>query len=365
MLQGIKPYLRQSNKDKLQHLPFLVNNIIYNNKLNKLIDDMKMAMSESINVKKTNNVDDIKNVIQKFASETKLSSDLNHMSKSSSYQLDTPYGVITLYFLYNNKTQCYINHIIHAVNTFCHLFKYDYNGLTIYVCLDNNIRTTKIPYGFKNIKDKIHYLQSQSSGFSVSGTMYPKSKTIIITKTEEIVKLLFHEMIHYIGLDNALVKIHLSEAYAEFLAVLLIVSYETLQLSKVLNVNVYHLFYYILTIEINYSLYLTTNVLKFYGYNQDNYKTFFKNKKHDKLLWEYIVLRTILLLNLDRVMLIVPDDYKVTKKNINNLLNLLDVNDLIKQLKPFIELSYIDDCISFLAIDLDWSKIDLKISITN
>ena len=58
-------------------------------------------------------------------------------------------------------------------------------------------------------------------------------------------------------------------------------------------------------VEKQYSIYLSSSILKLYGYNENNFTYFFKGIGEKKycpiLIWEYIILRTQLLLNLDKI----------------------------------------------------------------
>jgi hypothetical protein len=126
--------------------------------------------------------------------------------------------------------------------------------------------------------------------------------------------------------------------------------------------------HYITSIEISYSIYLTTQLLKNYGYNKTNYQSFFtkskihnlkdnyfgkccQNQKQPILLFEYIICRTILLLTNEFINSL-QKNYQYND-DITTYLTL----DNIKKIKlfEFIDI-YIDDEIdknfSYSCIDL-------------
>jgi hypothetical protein len=339
-------------KNQINFIPLI--KIPYPNKLKQLVHRMSHGPTHFDVYPDTTSIDVIKKKIKQFinhvqhAPYSKLASDIDKMSFAS-YKLETKQGFINLSFLFNETESNYVNIIIKAVYTFCHLFPYNYHNLHIYICLDDNKRTINLPTSMlnKDVKSKINYLQSQSSGFSVSGICYFKSKTIILTKREEIIKLLFHELVHFIGLDDQLIKDKLYEPYTEWVAVLLTIAFESIYLSKALNLNVDEICHELLTIEVNYSLYLTANVFKFFDYDMDWCK--------NKMVSQYIVLRTILLTHINDVLNMSDEHFYFTKNNVKKLIDIINTNNLIENLKPLMALP-MTSSISFLAIDLNWSQ---------
>lgn len=229
----------------------------------------------------------------------KLFSDFNKKFNNCSVQLPTKIismslknitGLIKLNFLYDDLH--IIPQIIYATNMFTNLFKINYDGLTINVLLDDNNRIID-PQSKSDPKIKIKEQRKKCLGFTISGVTYKHNKLINLTKKEEIIKLLFHELIHYAGLDinfydteyNSKYDIdnknlNISEAYTEFLAVILNVAFMTININPSDNMNkIYDKFEKILKIETEYSVYLTTNILRFYDYDLNNYKDFFDNNK--------------------------------------------------------------------------------------
>lgn len=366
--------LMQYSKQK--YLSITEKKYTFNKKLFALLDNMKIAFQSPIELKKISpiSITTLKSIFINFNKsfngiKSKFLDDVNNLlNYSISFKLIVPGGTITLNFLYTDHQNNLIALIIHAINTFCYLFKnHNYNGLVINICLDNNFRTINCPDS-DSYDDKLDYLKKNSLALNVSGVTYKYKKIINITRIEEIIKLLFHELVHYIELDDALTGIsytknwsissnlNLSETYTEFISVLCNSAYQTIYLCK--NESIYDLYSHILQKEIAYSIYLTSNILKFYDYNIDTYKSFFtKNQKHDEPipLWEYIFLRTMLMININTVIDTIPTNLVlVNTKPFINLLN--NDNDLINYLSTYMQLP-IHISVSYNIIDLDWSKI--------
>jgi hypothetical protein len=90
-----------------------------------------------------------------------------------------------------------------------------------------------------------------SGAMNVSGVTQRSSKQIILTKSEEIIKLLYHEMVHYIGLEQFLQtstkydfaltnkNLNLAEAYAELMAIILYCAYLTIHFLGIQKINMY------------------------------------------------------------------------------------------------------------------------------
>lgn len=289
--------------------------------LNKLLNDMYLCFISPINLKKNKEKKDLHSIFLDF-NNFNLNDDFEKevllMNKSFSCSLHS----IKLYFLFLDFPLNLIAGIIHAINTFCCLFPFNYKGLSIYICLDENKRIIS-----KNI-------------FNISGITDKYNKTIILTKKEEIIKLLFHELIHYIGLDSSLLifsELKYFEAYTELLSVIFFVAYKSIHYKRNFNKE--------LNKELKYSLLLTSNILKYYGYG-DNYRDFFKQKKYEECkipIWEYVLLRTQLFLNIDKI-----NNWKTDTK----IIKYMEIdNNLINKLSKYMKIE-LKDSISYLNEDL-------------
>jgi hypothetical protein len=348
-------------------------------KLKKILDTMIVSFKKKliINIKSPIKIQKIQKIFVQFHNmftnvrDSKFISDIKSFDKTITYTLNIPRGKITLNFIYNNDKIKIISAITHALHTFCYFFdddNIDYDGLSIYICLDNNKRDIIVPNEYKSYDEKITYLQKKSLALNVSGMTDKNKKVIFLTRTEEIVKLLFHEMVHYIGLDEKLryvnfvngwailpAKLNISETYTEFMAVLLNAAYQTIHIWCVnREKSIETIYKSILDLETIYSLRLTANILKFYGYDYSTYDDFFKwhgQKKSEPIpLWEYIFLRTICMMNIT----FFPANYVMN--DVRVLIKLLkNDGDLRKRLGEYM-MTPIDQNISYNMIDLDWTK---------
>ncbi len=302
-------------------------------------------------------------------SNTKFSDDLKKMDTTYTFKLD---GAIKLNFILNrtDESKKLVSAVIHAVHTFCHLFPYDYHDLVINICLDDNKRDLIIPETLKNDTEKFKYLEKHSLAFNVSGMTNRMNKLIDVTRSEEMIKLLYHEMVHYIGLDTVLLdnyidsnmniqnKLNLSEAYTEFMAIILKSAYQSIYLAGLNKWNLTDTFTKILYLEIQYSFYLCSNILAFYGYDKDTYSQFFQgisDKKYSPIpIWEYVFLRAALLLNIDKVIDIVAlNHWHVTSSTSQAVIELMATdNEFIDKLSFFIIHTKPIQNISYSMIDL-------------
>ncbi|AGC01780.1 hypothetical protein H012_gp685 [Acanthamoeba polyphaga moumouvirus] len=348
-----------------------------------ILDNMKISFCADLDIiAKDVNISEIKKILVDFDKDfndvenSKFQFDVKNSNKSFSFQLNINGGIINIYILCSKNYECigYISVILHAINTFCHMFTYNYNGLQIYISLDNNLRNADLNHN-KDYENIFKNLKKNSGAFNVSGVTNKYNKLIILTKQQEIIKLLYHEMIHFIGLDHELLKItqnhdwnivnpklNLSEAYTEFLSILLNCAYETLHIYHKCNINMYDLYKNLLQIETEYSLYLTQKIFFFYGYNKKNIHEFFYKNTNNKLaeynpilIWEYIILRSKLLLNLDNFHWNNLSDLRVNRDNLIDTINFMKIDkDFVKKLK--FNCTF-DNSFSYNLIDIDWNYI--------
>lgn len=337
--------------------------------------DLKVSFLKPINERA------LKRVFINFTEETnhisqsKFTYDILKMDTIYSIELALSYGdKITLHFLLDRPAEKdgYVVAILHALQVFCHLFPANYHRLVIYVCLDDNKRDITLPPHLRSDEDKFSYLSRHSLAFTVSGVTYSDKKTIIITKKEEIIKLLFHEMIHYTKKDRPLLflsdknkyswsmskeHLNLSEAYTEFLAVVLMTAYHAIHLFIHSDLDVYQLFSSLLHLETSYSIYLCANLLRFFGYTSKTCRKFFQGIGEKKIspiaIWEYILLRTSLVYRLEEASQILHETDWVGELSIVQLMQVND--DLIDQISYYLSTTGIDS-LSYILIDFNWDK---------
>jgi hypothetical protein len=156
-----------------------------------------------------------------------------------------------------------------------------------------------------------------------------RGKFIYIFRKEELIKVLFHELIHYLNLDmieyqdefkSLYHKINLeadminpNEAYTETLGLLLLNIWEYYYLNLDIDIN-----YYInkkLTIELGWSYFQICKILKYFGcYN--SYEDLFTNKcifKQKTNVLSYFFLKTYFLQNINLIL----KDFKINSLYIN------------------------------------------------
>ncbi len=145
------------------------------------------------------------------------------------------------------------------------------------------------------------------------------------------------------------------------MAVLLYSAYQTLHYSRINKIDIYDYYYNILWLETEYSIYLTSVILKFFGYDNNTYENFFKNKGEKKFcpipIWEYVILRAQLMLNLDIVCENVDDSWIINNSNIDQIINLTNIDNIfIQKLHTYMTQTSFDQNISYLIIEFDWNK---------
>lgn len=353
------------------------------NNLATILENMMNAYIIPINIEKAEqeNISVIKSVLTDFDKNinkihnSKFQKDVDSMRGSLTLHLVVGKSKITVNILCDDvgKNINSISVIMHALHTFCNMFPHDYNQLTVYVSLDDNCRDLN---GVTTVQveslDKIYqHFKLNSLAFNASGVTNKYFKKVVLTRKEEIIKLLFHEMAHYAGLDenirydkkyNWAIKnsmLNLSEAYTEFVSVLLHSAYISLHLS---NDNNYHdIFHTIYCSEIDYSSCLSAKILQFFGCSKkiDNFFKGVGEKIYCPIyVWEYILLRTVLMNKTDDVLNITKCDLELTKNNCENISNLMTIDSNFLNRMNELTITPIKlDNISYLLFDVDWNTI--------
>lgn len=364
--------------------------------LNKLTDDLikcinipfKFTQSNSSNVRK-----ELLEFDDELNERTLLYEKINSMKLQTTFIIETSGGNITLNILCDgtDSDHSLIVAIIYAIHMFCEYFKYNYEGLNIYASLDPYKRTIDYSPNITGIDQIIDYLRVSSSGFTVSGMTQRRSKKIVLTKSEEIIKLLFHEMIHFVGLDQYLLsldyhkkwsvassKMNMSEAYAESLSVVLHSAYIAIGIATCsqtpstpstpstptipTKTTVRSLFNEIMNREIDYSILLSSTILQFYGYNHQTVSKFFDgsdSKRHRCriAIWEYVMIRTQILMNVDQTIGKLYPSFYVTQYNCDEFIR--NISSDKQLLDDILDVEKYPDnkSISYLFYDVDWKKI--------
>ena len=210
----------------------------------------------------------------------------------------------------------------------------------------------------------------ESDGFTVSGVTNTSQKKIIVTKCDEIIKLLFHELIHYIGLDLELRNeydvqwsispkyILLSEAYTEFLSIILYSVYQSIRISVLTRQSQEKILSQIINTEMKYSYYLSLNIFKIYNVSHILLKDFINGKMPPIVcpvqIWAYIFVRTMMFYDFEYIMnIIIQNDYVLTMNNMNHVLQKMNI--FIDDIHSSLKVHEKNLSVSYIAIDMDWS----------
>lgn len=350
--------------------------------LEQLLDRMMLAGQRSFQLNPTTlSITNIRNTLLMMdrhnQGNTKFKNDIQQMDQTTSFILTTGSVSINVHFLHDTSDMntSYMGTVAHAISTFCNMFPGKYDDLSIYVSIDDNDRNLHYPEHLQEPSQKFDYLVQNSSSFVASGLTSLSSNVVILTKTEEIVKLLYHELCHYIGLDRLLLSneisltwdvrdktVSTSEAYAEFISVILTTIYQAIQYSHIHRTDITETLYLFLSYEIGYSYQLTANMLYFYGYDGGNYVDFFRKVKHRHTnpiqIFSYVFLRTVLLQYYDDVLKLVGPALYVTGQNVRGVVDIMRNNHILSEkLGEYIINSRHYDNVSYILLNLDWPRI--------
>lgn len=236
----------------------------------------------------------------------------------------------------------------------------------------------------KNIETEIYIYPTEdkrqlTNNLSSSG-LTNHLNHIHITKIQDMIRLTIHEIIHLHEMEgdrNDIIvgwsiekPLKLFEAITETIAILQYITYLSHKLYEKTNIKFETLRNYITCIEISYSVYLSVQILKNYGYTKDNYKTFFeknkiknsskeyfgiccRNQKQPILLFEYIICRIILLLTNEFINSL--DNTYQFKGNVEKYMTLEHIEKI--KLFNFMDMYYDTE----IDIDFSYSCLDLKI----
>jgi hypothetical protein len=232
--------------------------------------------------------------------------------------------------------------------------------LRIIASLDNGKRM------ISRSKDCRESLAEKSAGYTVSGVTYPSQHLIFLTKKQEIIKLLFHEMIHYAGLDkfmprhqcSVLGSLDFRESYSEAGSVILNSAFISIMCSSNFSQAIQE-FKSIISIEQIYSRRLSTQILEYHGYSCTEMNSFpLPDKDHQCpiAIWEYVLYRTKLLSFPDILIknIMNPNDFD-SRSRIEKIC--ID-NNLFKKLsKDYLPSNDHMMDISYIYHDIDWNTL--------
>src|ERR1700747_1790368 len=153
------------------------------------------TLSNIYTINNSQSIDDIKTILLDFnkninnIDDCKFKDDIITMNKLIYLQLKINNTIVNFYFLSNDYEHNYYIQLIQITNIMLQLFENNIRELNIYISLDDNKRTLNDKI-MTNYNVDIDNLRKLSSGFNVSGLSDNSKNMIILTKKEEICKLL-------------------------------------------------------------------------------------------------------------------------------------------------------------------------------
>ncbi|CAI2358579.1 Hypothetical protein MVR_LOCUS286 [uncultured virus] len=111
-----------------------------------------------------------------------------------------PNQLVTVYLAYHFSMSSVINSVIFAIMYFCKLFPGNYDQLTMYVVMSLDRRM--FPHDKVLTPDRLRQAREQSVAFTCAALCDVENKKVIVSKYENIMSTIFHELMHYIDFDN-------------------------------------------------------------------------------------------------------------------------------------------------------------------
>ena len=273
------------------------------------------------------------NIISKFISSRIIRNIINNLFIKNEFTYNN--RIITI-FSKNNIDNKLINKIDSILNFFDYLTnKKNYYKIDIYLSDEK-----------KKINLNNNYLgpDNINSGLTLPGYY------IVLFRKEELIKVLIHELVHYLDLDMRndqqellfLYKdinlkaeiINPNEAYTEILAIIFLNIWEY----NYKNIKINDFIKYKLNIELYWSFIQITKILKFFNY--DTFDDLFTKKSlfHQKTnVLSYFFLKTILLLNIN----VILNDFSLNNIYFNNnRLEIIKNKCDLRKLKKYIDKVY-------------------------
>ncbi|CAH6421798.1 Hypothetical protein KVN_LOCUS485 [uncultured virus] len=255
--------------------------------------------------------------------------------------------------------------IIKKDNIFINIFSESSSNINInkimHICkfmLDlshNKNQVINLNIFFSNIKKEFHFgMKNKSLGPSnINSGSTLSGSYINIWRSEELDKVLIHELIHYLNFDfkynskgceiiedyitkfNINGEIKLNEAFTETLALIIHSIYLSYKISKSINY-----FDNIINYEINFSLFQCYKILNYFDININNF--FINNSKtiiQTTDVFSYFIIKTFIILSLDQFLKFIDKDIYFNERYlefielVNNSLN--EKNNFMKLIEKF------------------------------
>lgn len=271
--------------------------------------------------------------------------------------------------------QTLIATIIHAISSFFHaidILPAAQLHITIALTTQSRVWPLHIPMKCENMTQ----LKEYSAAFTVSGVSYhDEVHHIVVTKREEIIKLLFHELIHYARLDEGfrMVKphtwniktpqLHYNEGYAEFLSNLFYIFYTCVRLH---TTNIMEAVMHYMYTEMEYAYELAAKTLTLYGYQASTIADFFRQNQRlhecSIYIWEYVILRAFLWSEYN-TWITWLHHWRVPASTAKRILN-LPSQSLIQHIKSYMQHESLKSNVwSYIKLNVDWNAHTMYLNI--
>lgn len=247
-------------------------------------------------------------------------------------------------------------------------------------------------------KKEIRHMIKKSTAHTTSGETFSHKNEIILTKEEELAKLVLHELVHIFDLEkddgsirspNLVIynnwciddstNLSTFEAYTELLSNIFHCFSITCEMALKNNrePTIDDLIKY-LEIECMYSVYLTAKLLYWYGYRVDNINTFFSKMEGCPRVFspipmmDYIIIRGILFFSLDKLLssgLIevkngiftfqaLPGYRDMEKELVEETIMSLDYSEALKESLFSLEQEFLHEDLSmtYTCLDIDFNQ---------
>ena len=199
--QLILPSVTQSSRSKIEKLDLFLKTNPLHPKLSYLLNKMLKSFDKQIDAQivKPIRLEILQKLFCKFDSDfnmvtgSKFQEEVYKMDASYSLVINIGKNKISVFFLTKcHSKSSHIAAIIKAITTFCYTFPADYDGLTIYICLSDNMRNLNMQKfdgcnGW-NLDEFFQNFKKDSTAFNVGGVTIKSTNTIIVCRTEEIIK---------------------------------------------------------------------------------------------------------------------------------------------------------------------------------
>jgi hypothetical protein len=389
-------YLKEDSQEKIKKLNQIELIILPSypqNELKIYYDKLKFNYNhaEKINPDKI-----IEKKVEKWKSKY-IGGDISLKNQQLDYQTHYTYNNQKIIFHHKKNNHNYENLLLKRIITL--LNYYNYNKPTEISIITNNINRKLNTQRSNNISKDLEYMKKKSIANISSGVTTSNGK-LVISRIEELPKLLVHELIHLIGLDGNLFDLNnihirnsidnISNYYITNFCVkknirsVAIESY-TESLSNILNCMFFsfeikngnfNVFIETLELERQYSIYQTAKLLYFFNFN--SFDEFFNQCQHninsnkrvfftDTLYLDYTIIRSIIFFRFSEFINLID----ITKTNFyifNTNPNLYDklliiIDDTIKNNKEYKNIlnSYLNNIKLCNDLDIGYTCIDIAI----